>query len=241
MRLGSAPDRDGVADRLVHAQDAPSRRGRGRRSRGLMPPDRTIPRREPSLGARTATRPPARAWWGPDERPYGSAGLHLVVVLADHPFLGPDVAASAAGPGGRGRTPAAVGCGAPCASAGRTRPCEPVARQARRAGTPCRGRPRRRLAMAHAKASIAGEGAEHDGLHVLGLADRELERGLTASAGTAATMRSWASLIQISKGSRPAYLSGAADRGQTSAPTCSPISPTALENPPAPQSVTAVK
>ena len=52
-------------------------------------------------------------------------------------------------------------------------------------------------------------------------------------------MRSCASLIQISTGLRPAYFSGARS-SQTSAPTSSPISPTALEKPPAPQSVTAV-
>ena len=59
------------------------------------------------------------------------------------------------------------------------------------------------------------------------------------SSGTARTIRSWASLIQISVYESPSYLSGAFS-SQTSAPISAPISPTALEKPPAPQSVTAV-
>ena len=54
---------------------------------------------------------------------------------------------------------------------------------------------------------------------------------------TASTMRSCASLIHTSVGVRPAYFSGARSRC-TVAPSMRPISPTALENPPAPQSVT---
>ena len=57
--------------------------------------------------------------------------------------------------------------------------------------------------------------------------------------GTASTMRSCASEIQISQGASPAYLSGALARS-TSTPSFSPISPTADEKPPAPQSVMAV-
>ena len=60
------------------------------------------------------------------------------------------------------------------------------------------------------------------------------------SGGTAKTMRSWASLIQISVYERPAYFSGALSRW-TPVPMVAPISPTAEENPPAPQSVMAVK
>ncbi len=52
-------------------------------------------------------------------------------------------------------------------------------------------------------------------------------------------MRSWASEIQISVYERPSYFSGTRS-SQTSAPIFSPISPTALEKPPAPQSVTAL-
>ena len=54
--------------------------------------------------------------------------------------------------------------------------------------------------------------------------------------GTESTMRSCASEIQISVGLRPSYFTGARSR-LTVAPTSLPISPTALENPPAPQSV----
>ncbi len=61
----------------------------------------------------------------------------------------------------------------------------------------------------------------------------------TSSRGTARTIRSWASEIQISVYESPSYFSGARS-SQTSAPISSPISPTALEKPPAPQSVTAV-
>ena len=61
----------------------------------------------------------------------------------------------------------------------------------------------------------------------------------SCSGGTESTMRSWASLIQTSTGFRPSYLRGAFS-SHTSAPMSAPISPTALENPPAPQSVTAV-
>ena len=53
------------------------------------------------------------------------------------------------------------------------------------------------------------------------------------------TMRSWASLSQISHGARPGYLSGASARS-TSAPMPSAISPIADDRPPAPQSVIAV-
>ncbi len=56
------------------------------------------------------------------------------------------------------------------------------------------------------------------------------------AGGTASTMRSCASLIHTSVGDRPSYLVGARSRC-TSAPISEPISPTALENPPAPQSV----
>ena len=58
------------------------------------------------------------------------------------------------------------------------------------------------------------------------------------SAGMAKTMRSCASDSQISQGFKPGYLSGARSR-YTTAPSPSLISPTALENPPAPQSVNA--
>ena len=56
------------------------------------------------------------------------------------------------------------------------------------------------------------------------------------SGGTARTIRSWASEIQISVYESPSYLSGARSRS-TSAPSSAPISPTAELNPPAPQSV----
>src|SRR5436190_15368287 len=56
--------------------------------------------------------------------------------------------------------------------------------------------------------------------------------------GTERTIRSCASEIQISVYESPEYLSGALS-SQTSAPDSAPISPTALENPPAPQSVIA--
>src|SRR5262245_57515623 len=59
------------------------------------------------------------------------------------------------------------------------------------------------------------------------------------SSATARTIRSCASLIQISVYVNPSYLSGARS-SQTSAPISAPISPTALEKPPAPQSVTAL-
>jgi selenophosphate synthetase-related protein len=61
----------------------------------------------------------------------------------------------------------------------------------------------------------------------------------TFSCGTESTIRSCASEIQISAYERPAYLSGTRSRW-TSAPSFSPISPTALDSPPAPQSVIAV-
>jgi hypothetical protein len=53
-------------------------------------------------------------------------------------------------------------------------------------------------------------------------------------------MRSCASEIQTSVADSPSYLSGTASRS-TVAPSCAPISPTALERPPAPQSVIAWK
>ena len=59
------------------------------------------------------------------------------------------------------------------------------------------------------------------------------------SGGTDMTMRSWASLIHVSVYDRPWYFSGTTSRF-TSAPSSSPISPTAELRPPAPQSVTAV-
>ena len=52
-------------------------------------------------------------------------------------------------------------------------------------------------------------------------------------------MRSWASEIQISVYDKPEYFSGARS-SHTTAPIDSPISPTALEKPPAPQSVMAL-
>src|SRR4051812_12565027 len=59
------------------------------------------------------------------------------------------------------------------------------------------------------------------------------------SGGTASTMRSCASESQISQGCSPAYLSGTSSSA-TRAPVDSPISPTAEESPPAPQSVIAL-
>ena len=61
----------------------------------------------------------------------------------------------------------------------------------------------------------------------------------TRSGGTDSTIRSCASLIQISSYRNPAYFSGTAP-SSTVAPTRSPISPTADDSPPAPQSVTPV-
>src|SRR5262245_14538965 len=58
-------------------------------------------------------------------------------------------------------------------------------------------------------------------------------------SGTARTSRSGAALIQISVYERASYFSGAVS-SHTSAPISAPISPTALEKPPAPQSVTAL-
>ena len=58
----------------------------------------------------------------------------------------------------------------------------------------------------------------------------------TLAGGTESTMRSCASEIQISVGLRPSYFTGARSRC-TVAPTSLPISPMALEKPPAPQSV----
>ena len=57
--------------------------------------------------------------------------------------------------------------------------------------------------------------------------------------GTAITMRSCASESQISHGCKPAYFKGTCDNS-TRAPVCSPISPIADDNPPAPQSVMAL-
>ena len=68
------------------------------------------------------------------------------------------------------------------------------------------------------------------------------QRATTSSAcagGTASTIRSCASLSQISHAASPGYFSGAR-RTSTSAPTCSAISPTADDSPPAPQSVMSV-
>ncbi len=57
--------------------------------------------------------------------------------------------------------------------------------------------------------------------------------------GTARVMRSWASEMRISHGARPGYLSGARARSMRAPPVAPAISPTLLDRPPAPLSVTA--
>ena len=88
-----------------------------------------------------------------------------------------------------------------------------------------------------AEDAVAGERAEDRELDAVGAArSRQLRQPIRC--GTATTIRSCASLSQISHGARPGYFSGASARS-TSAPTPSAISPIAEDSPPAPQSVIA--
>ena len=67
-------------------------------------------------------------------------------------------------------------------------------------------------------------------------AAKTASRAFRFLGGTERTMRSWDSDSQISQLSRSLTLSGTASR-RTRAPQCAASSPTAEENPPAPQSV----
>ena len=173
---------------------------------------------------------------GAGQRLNDRAGADLVVVAADDIFFGGDVGVgqeSKQSGGESARRRAACRRSRPPADGSRQRgSC--VA--GRRAGSPqrCRLQPGRRSARPAVRSPLK---------RPIGVASTFQSRQSVCRAGqlaggTASTMRSCASLSQISQGCKPGYLSGTCD-SSTSTPSVLPSSPTALDSPPAPQSVMA--